>query len=239
MTQTPRNYMPSPTNSHTFDVKQELSLYIPYVYSTEDEIINTFKTLELGIVKRVDLVSRGLDTTNNMAFIHMEYWNETQLVENLQKKIISTDMEARVIYDDPKYWILLPNKNPIVNKPTEEIENLKTEIANLRDIIGELTESLSQVKLDNKNTTWVTKLHDANIKYMCDEIASIKFHNNYNTEPHKYENNFSENANHLDVVVHEDRDNFDDEYHSDDKNNKHIYTPRDLWMRRLRPRFTE
>lgn len=227
---------------NTLIINQELSIYIPYIHSSEDEIISAFDNLGIGIVKRVDLVCRGLDVTTSMAFIHMEKWNETKLVENIQSKMISTDMEARVVYDDPKYWILLPNKNPVLVKPTEEIDTLKSEIANLHNIIKNLSESLSNMEVQNKNIAWMTRLHDVNINYICNDLAALKVNNNYKTENHVY-NNTPTNTNDITenvMVKHENVDNDHEDYYSDEDNaKKHNYTPRDLWMRRLRPRFTQ
>ena len=100
-------------NVPKYNIEQELSIYIPYVSADGEFIKDTIEDFGFGKVKRVDCVARGNDESTSMAFVHMEHWEENALVENFQNRIKSSDKEARIVYDDPKYWIILPNKNPV------------------------------------------------------------------------------------------------------------------------------
>ena len=107
-------------------VVQNLSIYIPRVFGniTEDRIKACFRSLNLGEISRVDFVDREASQNDEyktkMAFIHFKEWNDTPCVRNLHEKIMDPKENAKIVYDDPYYWVLLPNKNP---KPEFQIEN--------------------------------------------------------------------------------------------------------------------
>ena len=114
------------------------SLYIPRIFLNIDEkkIAEVFELLELGEVERVDLVPRPQTSgaiSSNMAFVYFKRWNNTTVAQNLALRIMDPHREARIVYDDPWYWILLPNRNPHLTKPVEgdRIEFLKNIIKNL------------------------------------------------------------------------------------------------------------
>jgi hypothetical protein len=91
-----------------------MSLYIPHVFSniSVEKIIKTFESLGLGRVKKVDLVLKMGNTGEyNAAYIHFEYWYNTDAARNFQDRVKNPDKEARLVYDDPWYWIVLENKS--------------------------------------------------------------------------------------------------------------------------------
>jgi hypothetical protein len=78
------------------------------------KIKNSFEKLDLGKIKRIDSVikksRKGYDY--RIAFIHFEYWNMNNIAAiNLREKIENPNKEAKLVYDDPWYWLLLPNKS--------------------------------------------------------------------------------------------------------------------------------
>ena len=114
------------------------SLYIPRVFLniTEEKIREVFERLELGEIERIDLVPRPYTSgtiSANMAFIYFKYWSQSVSAQNLASRIMDPRREARIVYDDPWYWILLPNRRPHLAKPTESdpIGALKSIIQNL------------------------------------------------------------------------------------------------------------
>lgn len=157
-------------NVPQYNIDQELSMYIPYVSADGEFIKDTIEDFGFGKVKRVDCVARGNDDSTSMAFIHMELWEENALVENFQYRIKSSDREARIVYDDPKYWIILPNKNPVNVDVNEIMNNMQSEIDILRNENEELNEKF-------KKLYWFINLHDANIEYLCKEITKLKTEN--------------------------------------------------------------
>ena len=103
---------------------------------TEEKICEVFERLELGEIERIDLVPRPYTSgtiSANMAFIYFKYWSQSVSAQNLASRIMDHRREARIVYDDPWYWILLPNRRPQLAKPTESdpIGALKSIIQNL------------------------------------------------------------------------------------------------------------
>ena len=71
--------------------------------------MDTFYKLDIGKVTNVDFVEKcGKNGYYYSVYIHFEYWFDNEHARNLQAKIKS-GMEARVVYDDPWYWIVLEN----------------------------------------------------------------------------------------------------------------------------------
>ena len=153
-------------NVSQYNIDQSLSMYIPYVSSDAEYIKETIEDFGFGKVKRVDCVSRGSDEPTSMAFIHMEYWEEDALSENFQERIKNSEKEARIVYDDPNYWIILPNKNPL----SDEMHKMQAEIDYLKKENEELKNKYNNVK-------WFINLHDANIEYICKELEKVKEQN--------------------------------------------------------------
>ena len=96
-----------------------MSLFIPRVFSniTKDRIHNTMEMNLLGKVKRVDLVNKIDDKGKayNSAYIHFHYWYNSIIVENFQERIRNPEKQARIVYEDPWYWIIIENYNTNTN----------------------------------------------------------------------------------------------------------------------------
>jgi hypothetical protein len=90
-----------------------MSLYIPHVFPnfTGEYIAAVFEDLGIGSVDHVDLVSK-LDHSGkpyNSAYIHFQYWYSGPIAENFQARVQDPSKEARIVHDDPWYWIILEN----------------------------------------------------------------------------------------------------------------------------------
>ena len=111
-------------------VDQSLSLFIPRVFPniTQERIMSIFYVLGLGDVKRVDRVLKQDGDGNEYysVYVHFERWYRTNAVANFQERVTNPDKEARIVYDDPWYWIVLENKGqkrvPGQRKPTLVLE---------------------------------------------------------------------------------------------------------------------
>jgi hypothetical protein len=221
-------------NVPQYNIDQELSMYIPYVSADGEFIKDTIEDFGFGKVKRVDCVVRGNDDSTSMAFIHMEHWEENALVENFQDRIKSSDKEARIVYDDPKYWIILPNKNPVNVDVNEKMNNMQSEIDILRNENEELNEKFKKLQ-------WFINLHEANIEYLCKEITKLKTEN-IKTSSEEDSDNYVEDEYDDNVIIRKKKrirsspvditcgsksDAWEPSSSSNEKNN---------WVGRLRPR---
>ena len=91
-----------------------LSLYIPHVFNNFNEayIAKVFEKLSLGRVSRVDLIAKlGRNgKPYNVAYVHFEEWFDNSSARNFQALVKDPEREARLIHDEPWYWIVLENK---------------------------------------------------------------------------------------------------------------------------------
>ena len=108
-----------------------VSLYIPHVFAniSKKMVAETFEHLRIGNVKRVDFVhKRGSNGDFNAVYIHFNHWYDNVAAHNFQERVISPSMEARIVYDEPWYWIVLENKTKKVDstkrKPCVNLEAL-------------------------------------------------------------------------------------------------------------------
>jgi hypothetical protein len=136
-------------------VIKNVSLYIPHVYTNYDKdfIINVFKNLDIGQVKYVDFVLKfGKDGKEYYAaYIHFENWFENETALNFQERVLNPNKEARLIYEDPWYWIVLENKSqrPVSGERKRRID------------LSEFLNQLETIKetLDIPSVTDSTHLH--------------------------------------------------------------------------------
>ena len=93
----------------SFKINQKLSIYIPVVFKYLDAafVKDVFELLDYGVVKKVDLVVKR-EQNYNVAYVHFRKWNESRMVERFQESILN-DGSARVVYNDPTYWIVCEN----------------------------------------------------------------------------------------------------------------------------------
>ena len=108
-----------------------LSLYIPHVFAniSKKMVAETFEDLRIGNVKRVDFVyKRGSNGEYNAVYIHFNYWYDNVAAHNFQERVLDVNREARIVYDEPWYWIVLENKTKKVDstkrKPRLNLEAL-------------------------------------------------------------------------------------------------------------------
>jgi len=97
-----------------------ISLYIPHIFVnySASRISDIFESQNIGKVKNVDLIEKmGKDNKPyNAAYIHFDRWYNNASSRSFQERVLDTDREARIMYDDPWFWIVLPNttkKHPV------------------------------------------------------------------------------------------------------------------------------
>ena len=92
---------------------QNISLYVPHVFAnySKTDVAKVFNEY-VGHVKEVDFVSKKSHDGRpyNAVYIHFHAWHNNHATVNLQARILDPAQEARIVYDDPWYWIVLENK---------------------------------------------------------------------------------------------------------------------------------
>jgi hypothetical protein len=101
----------------SFPVNQSLSLMIPRVFvqwTDEQTIIDIFHQQHIGRVFKVNVI-RVPDRKKRsypiyQAFVYFSAWYNTEIAYNFQQRIFGVKKQARVVYDDPWYWVVFENK---------------------------------------------------------------------------------------------------------------------------------
>ena len=108
--------------------RSNTSIYIPHVFPNfdKDYITGVFENMDIGKVSRVDLVSKTdrQGKAYNAAYIHFDYWYTCPAAANLHAKILDPKQEAKIMHQDPWFWICLENtakkrvpgdRKPVIN----------------------------------------------------------------------------------------------------------------------------
>ena len=96
----------------------KLSIYIPRVFPNwrdAKKMTNVFQALEIGRIRRIDFVDKETPKGEkfSQAFIHFHEWYDNHHTRNLQARIEDVDDTAKVVYDDPWFWMVFKNTNPL------------------------------------------------------------------------------------------------------------------------------
>jgi len=130
-----------------------MSIYIPHVFPNFDKeyIAGVFQNMEIGNVSHVDLVSK-MDRQGkayNAAYIHFNYWYTGPSAHNLQAKILDPNQEAKIMHQDPWFWICLENKRK------KHVSGERKQIINLAPVLpDEEPDFVEEPKEDHTATYW-------------------------------------------------------------------------------------
>ena len=113
---------------------KNISLFIPHVYAnfTSAAVFDIIQDMGIGEVKNVDFVSKtGSDgKPYNAVYIHFYQWYDNIVARNFQERVLNPSKEARIMYDDPWYWLVLQNKGkkhvPGDRKPRIDLDAFST-----------------------------------------------------------------------------------------------------------------
>jgi hypothetical protein len=136
------------------------SLYIPIVNSeTTDEYIGKcFNEKNIGKVSRVDFVFNK-EKQRREAFVHFSEWFNTDQANRLKTELetnIANGKKCRFIYNKNMYWPILINKNPLDKSSPERKSNG----------VYEIEERINTIEKNIERLSFMTNLHDANIRYI-------------------------------------------------------------------------
>ena len=99
-------------------IDQTLSLMIPRVFpkwTDEQKIIDVFHQQQLGRVYKVSIIRQPDSKKRNypiyQAFVYFSSWYENAIAYHFQQRILGEKAQARVVYDDPWYWVAFENTN--------------------------------------------------------------------------------------------------------------------------------
>jgi hypothetical protein len=134
------------------------SVFIPFVFPniSKERIAGAFHANGLAEVESIDLVPK-IDAKGrqcNYAFVHLKRWYDTDVSVSFREKLGGSSKQARVVYDDPWYWVILPNtarKEPCIDLvDTSYVSKLESEIAKLYLENRMLKEALVDSKMEEQ-----------------------------------------------------------------------------------------
>jgi len=76
-----------------------------------ERIAGVFEKGNFGFVSHIDLVENKNGGEYNAAYIHFKEWFDTTMTRSFQERVLDHAKDARVVYDDPWFWIVLENKS--------------------------------------------------------------------------------------------------------------------------------
>jgi len=113
---------------------KNISLFIPHVYAnfTSAAVFDIIQDMGIGEVKNVDFIHKmGSDgKPYNAVYIHFYQWYDNIVAHNFQERVLNPNKEARIMYDEPWYWLVLENKGkkhvPGDRKPRIDLDGFTT-----------------------------------------------------------------------------------------------------------------
>jgi hypothetical protein len=122
-------------------------IHIPIItkrWANKKKIKNTFEKLQIGLIDRIDIKKNG---NNYKAFVYFKTWYDTLQNRHIQSKMLDPKQIAKLVYDDPNYWILLKCKYPC---SSTEIY-LQSQITTLQHLVIMQQEEIYQLYNDVRN----------------------------------------------------------------------------------------
>lgn len=103
------------------------SLCIPRVFPgiTEQTIRKIFDDLELGIIDRIDIVTKYSQSGEkfNRVFIHFKKWFIKDGNANTARQRLLHGNEIKIIYDEPWFWKVSAYREKIPNQIPNQIQD--------------------------------------------------------------------------------------------------------------------
>ena len=109
------------------------TIYIPRIHLNvnSDTIIHSFQFYDLADVVRIDWIHKYSDDGTRVlfkqAFVHL-IWRDNEIATNLRTRIEEayegTANAARLVYDDPYFWLLLKAHTPLPPGVTEDSQEM-------------------------------------------------------------------------------------------------------------------
>jgi hypothetical protein len=88
-------------------------------------------------------------TVYNAAYIHFECWYDTVTSRSFQERVRNPDKEARLVYDEPWYWIVLENHGA---KSITGTRKLRVNLTDMTPVKKPLLRPSAPVKNEQYNT---------------------------------------------------------------------------------------
>ncbi len=162
------------TTNATNTFNHNLVIYIPRMntfWGTSDKVKEIFLQQNIGIVSRVDIIKKKVTQDRKekrtysgggdyirSAHVYFNTWYDTEANRNLQARIMDPTKEARVVINDPWYWLLLESNRNQDEQRLRRTESLVTIMMHQVNIINDREEE-NKAELMKQNET-IQRLQD-------------------------------------------------------------------------------
>jgi len=138
----------------SFQVNQSLSLMIPRVFvqwTDEQTIIDIFHQQHIGRVFKVNVIRMPDHKKRSypiyQAFVYFSAWYNTEIAYNFQQRIFGPKKQARVVYDDPWYWVVFENKKRSLSNNDKRMIRLGYQVYVNEQRIEHLTDRIYELEV--------------------------------------------------------------------------------------------
>ena len=155
---------------------KNISLYIPHIFAnyTKDDVAQIFEDQNIGKIKNIDFISKfGQDGKPfSAAYIHFDHWFNNTAAANFQERVLDAEKEARIMYEDPWYWIVLENKARKVvsgdRKPRIDLGNFPAISTSQITPVKEKKENCSNAPVKAKSYSQAVDIKSVNLSFDSD-----------------------------------------------------------------------
>ena len=165
---------------------KNISLYIPHIFAnySKSDVVKVFEDLSIGKVKSIDFISK-MDKGGkpfNAAYIHFEYWFDNIAASNFQERVLNPKKEARLMYEDPWFWLVLENTGRKIvsgdRKQCIDLGDLKQVSSTTPEKTNNIVSTPRAPVKERKNKSDETSVFDASEEMdyieMMDEMAECE-----------------------------------------------------------------
>jgi hypothetical protein len=151
------------------------SLFMPCIEVgvSPQYIAKVLREQKLATVSRITLVpyvSKGTGKTYQRGFVDISEWHDNEASYNLIKRIKNAQCEARVVFEDPKWWAVRENRNRNITSSPKYVKNTST--FNIWDMCERDKCELLAV-LDSAIDSAIDRVFDADLERELDEDMDV------------------------------------------------------------------
>ena len=207
------------------------SVYIPRIFNNipTEKIVRTFELLNLGKVEKVDIIMKTNKNGNNikMAFVHFSEWYTSSAATIFRENIENPNVDAKLVYDDPWYWIVYPNTSSMRDSnstyTSNDIITIDNRLKFLENEIAYLYHNLLPNEMNSANSF---NSQPMSISELNTDAPLHQEPNYAKVVPENYNNNFDET-----LDLSSDDEDYDNSMYSIESELNQLATEnRKLWV---------
>jgi hypothetical protein len=142
----------------SFQTNQNISLVIPRVFPQwidEQKIIQVFHEQRIGRIFKVSIKRMSNETECGIpiykAYLYFSVWYCNEIAYNFQRRLLTGQKQARVVYDDPWFWVSFENKFKRLNRTDQRLIRIDREFYHNEQIMANQLFEHQQELIEQRN----------------------------------------------------------------------------------------